>query len=440
MKCKYFLLSENVSQNERWIILGVYTLALTLFFMPFPRSWSLYPLALTMFFGLIGWITSFKNNLKLFRSKLPVALPLISYFLIHAIALIFDFNLSNVVEKLMFILVPILIFPILISPHLMDRIRTLLLSFIAGIILVAIYQFTRAIYESTSFANGILSFQPMISPGISRFSWQALSSFENPTYLTIKTIWAFTIILFTQKYLRTKNYWNIIFTVILIVFIYFLAVRAGLIILFLIVVHYLFGRMKKLSSMIAFIFLIPVLLFVLISMMRTNERFNYWYEHVEEKISAEKIDWINIEPRTRSWYSTLNLIRSEPLFGVGLNSRDKLAEEHLKQGFKVEADLKLNCHNQFLEVQLALGIPGTLILFWMLLTPLLKRKNSSDPDLILPFMIILFVSMLFESILVRQWGIMFFVLFYCILLIPDNALMVNESGKCQHTLSESNTY
>jgi hypothetical protein len=55
----------------------------------------------------------------------------------------------------------------------------------------------------------------------------------------------------------------------------------------------------------------------------------------------------------------------------------------------------------------------------MLITPLIRRRKAWKPSLICPFLIIVAVAMMFESILVRQWGIMFFVLFYCILTIPD---------------------
>jgi len=165
--------------------------------------------------------------------------------------------------------------------------------------------------------------------------------------------------------------------------------------------------------------MIPLIFFALFRVMRSNERLNFWIENVKQKVAVEKVDWKNIEPRTRSWYNSMNLIKERPLFGVGLNSTEILAEEHRKQGFMVEADVKLNAHNQYLETQMTFGIPGTIILLWMLLTPLIRRKSLWNPDLVLPFTIIVTISMIFESILVRQWGIMFFVLFYCILTIPD---------------------
>jgi len=68
----------------------------------------------------------------------------------------------------------------------------------------------------------------------------------------------------------------------------------------------------------------------------------------------------------------------------------------------------------------------------MLLTPLI-RPNTWTQSLIIPFLIIVGISMLFESILVRQWGIMFFVLFYCILLIPEKSTQVTSDNEAYKT-------
>jgi O-antigen ligase len=144
------------------------------------------------------------------------------------------------------------------------------------------------------------------------------------------------------------------------------------------------------------------------------------FGEIKDKFKIENFDWKNIHYRTRSWYSSLMLIKENPFFGVGLDARNKLTEEYKRRGYTIEAEFRLNSHNQFLETQLTFGIFGTVLLLWMLITPLIRRRKKWNQSLICPFLIIITISMLFESILVRQWGIMFFVLFYCILTIPEN--------------------
>jgi O-antigen ligase len=97
-----------------------------------------------------------------------------------------------------------------------------------------------------------------------------------------------------------------------------------------------------------------------------------------------------------------------------LDARNILAIEYKKQGYNNEASLRLNSHNQFLETQLTFGITGTLVLLWLLFGPLLRKGGITNPVIYKAFLIIILTSSLFESLFVRQWGIMFFVLFYCI--------------------------
>ncbi len=165
-----------------------------------------------------------------------------------------------------------------------------------------------------------------------------------------------------------------------------------------------------------------------------NERINNKISDLLIKFNNKELVVKKVDPRLNEWLTTIELIREHPFFGVGLNSRDILANQFNKNGFPYEASIRLNSHNQFLETQLAFGIPGTLILLWMLLTPLIRR-NTWNQSLIIPFLIIVCISMLFESILVRQWGIMFFVLFYCILLIPEKPAQVLSDSEAYKTIT-----
>ena len=252
MSKKVSFFSDCFPKDSKWIEPGFYALCLTLFSMPFPRSWSLYPLGVTLFFGLIAWIKDFRVLRDLFLHKLMLVLPLIFYFLVHAVYLIFDNKPLNVSDKLIFILVPVLTFPIFISKYFTDRIRLLLIAYLAGILVITLFQFTRASCESISFVNGTFRFEPMIRPGISRFNWEQLSTFENPTYITIKAIWAFILVLYTNNYLKIRKVWQGLLIILYSIFIYFLAVRAGMLILGLLVIVFISGRLQTISRAMRF--------------------------------------------------------------------------------------------------------------------------------------------------------------------------------------------
>jgi O-antigen ligase len=407
------------SKKEILPLSGFCSLCLTLFLMPFPRSWSLYPLGAFLFFGLIMWLTDARFIYDHFKNKFLYLLPLILYFILYFIYFIINGKWTFLEDKLMFLLIPLLGFPIIISEFLKRNFRTLLVSFISGIIIICIYQLIRATYESLSLSEGIIKFDPLVNPGISRYNWIQLSSFEHPTYLAIKILWAITLLLMAAGYVRLSKIASIFIIIFLTVFTYMLSSRSGIIILAFIFIYFIYTRLKNSKYRIFIVLLIPFILYSSVKLTTVSQRMNNQLKVIIGNFSTDKIDWKNIDPRMRVWHSSLVLIKEKPLFGVGPDTKSKLTEVYKSEGFTAEAFFRLNAHNQFLESQLTFGILGTVVLFWMLITPLIWRRKAWNPSLICPFLIIVTVTMIFESILVRQWGIMFFVLFYCILTIPD---------------------
>ena len=388
--------------------------------MPFPRSWCLWPLAGFLFFALIGWISDFTGVRSLFIKKIFIILPPVMYFLLYLLYYLIGSSIWPLVEdKLMFLLIPVFGFALFSSEFFRKNIRFLLSAFILGILVICIYQITRVSLESISFSEGSLKFNKFISPGISRFNWDQFSTFEHPTYLAIKVLWGISLLLFAKEALKLKIYFRISLVIFFTVILLFLSVKASILILIIFYILFIYRNFNKARILRIILVAVPVIVFVLLIYARNNVRMVRKFDELKTRVLVEKVHWKDVDPRTRSWYTSLILIKERPLSGVGLNIREVLSEKYLEQGFKTEADLRLNAHNQYLETQLAFGILGTLVLFWMLLAPLKGRKKFLEPGIVIPFLIIISVSMIFESILVRQWGIMFFVLFYCILTIPD---------------------
>ncbi len=410
------------SKGDKWIMAGFYSLCLTLFMMTFPRTFSLWTLGASLFFGLICWIRDFSKIIHILKQNKTLLLAPVFYFILYLLYYIFSDRIwPNVEDKLMFLMIPLLGLPLFISDYLWSNIRLILLSFIVGLLAICVYQFTRVTLESISFTGGRLIFDPFVAPGISRFVWDKLSNFEHPSYLAIKALWAIVLLFFVRDTLKMKVWQTSALIVLFSIFIYFLAAKAELLILIILFVYFLFCKLKSPHSRIILVILIPISIFILFRIVGQNIRIEQKISQIEEKRAVGKIDWKDFDHRTRSWFCSFELIRQNPFLGVGLNARDILAEEYRRKGYNIEADARLNSHNQFLETQLTLGIAGTLVLLWMLISPLLIRKRTWNPKLIIPFLLIVSVSMIFESILVRQWGIMFFVLFYCLITLPGMA-------------------
>jgi O-antigen ligase len=405
--------------RELWINAGIVTLALTLFLMPFPRAWSLYSLGAFLFFGLVLWISEYQRMIKILSEKHFVILPLVIYFLLFVAGLFFTKPEWGYIEgNLMFLLIPLLGFPVFTSDKFIDNIHLILKAFIYGLLIICIFEYGRALWNSFSLNDGTFTFSPLLDPLTSRFRSDQLSLFEHPTYLSLKVLMAITILILMHKELKLTRIESITEVILLMAFIYSLSSRTGLVIAFFLFICLLYKLLKYYQVLYLLIILIPIAAFALLKISSLNARVVERTGPVWKRYKAGELKIKDIDPRFTSWFTACDLIKEHPVFGVGLNSRNILAEEYARNGYSVAVSFRLNAHNQFLETQLALGIPGSLVLFWMLLLPAFWRKRSWNPELIFPFLIIISVSMIFESILARQWGIMFFVLFYCMLMIP----------------------
>jgi O-antigen ligase len=156
-----------------------------------------------------------------------------------------------------------------------------------------------------------------------------------------------------------------------------------------------------------------------------NKRINFSLIELSRGIKSSGGDIKNIDERTREWYSAIQLIKKKPLLGYGNDYQEKLIQRYMENGFGHEASNRFNAHNQFLETQLQFGMPGTVILLWILFGPFLSIARSPYPFLYKVFFVLITVNFIFESMLVRQWGIMFFLIFYLLLskwtIITDQA-------------------
>jgi len=83
-----------------------------------------------------------------------------------------------------------------------------------------------------------------------------------------------------------------------------------------------------------------------------------------------------------------------------------------KELFGPDINLKrhYNAHNQYIDTFVALGLPGLLVLLALLLWPFIYAIKKGH-YLLLSLVLILLVSLFFESMINRQAGVMFFAFF-----------------------------
>ena len=407
---------------------GFAFLAATLLLISFPRFISLYTLGLFLFCGLILWIINFRETGRAFISDLYLILPPLLYFIIQFVSLIFqNGNLSLLNSRLMFLLIPLFGISAFKQNYVNQKIALILKIFVLGISVISLFLVIRILYVILSGFHSDMTLSEYFYQNNPNFFSYGFSILEHPSYLSLKVLFALILIF------RFSEDWKILkgvklFLILLFSFtILMLASKAGMIAwLSLVIIFLIRTFMRKSMKTILIFILFSVVLLITYLSIKSIVRFSYFIVYTERGFSQKNFDWKNLDQRTREWYTAIELIKEKPMTGFGIVEIDsKMAEMYRKNGFNEEADLNLNAHNQFLEAQMTFGVTGTLSLLWMLLTPVIFRKRLRFKGLSLPFIGLTSFFLIFESMFNRQWGIMFFVLFYCMLL-PDNNVKENR--------------
>jgi O-antigen ligase len=142
---------------------------------------------------------------------------------------------------------------------------------------------------------------------------------------------------------------------------------------------------------------------------RFTEMFDFSSDYTENKYGGRSI-------RMEKWKNTLECWGQSPVFGVGTGDmQTELNKTYAKNNFETALEFQFNPHNQYLETALSIGIFGLLALLgWMM--GILWLAYKSGDWLLFAFGCVAAFSMITESMLERQWGVIFIALFSALLI------------------------
>jgi O-antigen ligase len=294
---------------------------------------------------------------------------------------------------------------------------TVIKAFVAGLFSAIIVLLIRAALIGLELIDKPLIQVNSVDAAYSHYFSYLLTYFQHPAYFSMSLNFAVILLIIFKNEIKLHNLIRIPLSLFFVIIIYLLSSRAGILACSISIAYLLYIRLieNKPGKFFRFLFSSAVVLvFILIVLL--NPRISVTIKETKDKLfKNESVELKDLEPRTRVWYSSIQLIKEYPIFGVGVKELDqKLVMEYRRNNFYEEAFFTLNAHNQFLETQLTFGISGTILLIWMLFAPLLRKGSILNITLYISFLILIIVHFLFESMLVRQWGIMFFVLFSCL--------------------------
>ena len=304
----------------------------------------------------------------------------------------------------------ILIFPLLFSTInaqvLRKRLNHFLFAFLAGNLLNTI---VLLIHATVNY---------LASQSASEFFYGGLSWYHHASYIAMFLVFSVGILCY---YLlsdsQSLSKWQKTISVILLIhfsmFVILLSSKAGLISLILLLISaigYVIYQKNYIKGFVL-LFVVAGVFWSAFSFLPTvNSRIN----SAQEALSNDKLDKDtrnSTGERMLIWKSSVQIIKEHFVFGVGTGDvKDRLLWEYTKNDITTAIKLKLNAHNQYLQTSIALGILGLLVLVLTLLFPfMIAVKNK---QMILLLLLVLFgFNLLFESMLERQAGVVFYAFF-----------------------------
>jgi O-antigen ligase len=380
-----------------------------------------------MILWILFWISeNFVGFKNIFKTDSPAFMLFAGFalYFIWFVAGLFYTNDYHNGTLLVFRRLTLIVFPlVLVYPgdYIKRKTKQLLRVFSLSTLLYILFLFVLALVRSVYIKNGNVSFNPHPPEADynNYFFGTDFSFYQHPTYLSMYVIFS-VFIAFESFFDRKQNNYLkagwVISGIILLISLYFLSSRSGILAAAVLTPVYLIIKFRRFRrGWVAFPVIVILLVILLFSFMK-NERIKYYFEDRSSNSFLEKFREDN---RIPIWKSAVAVIKHHPILGVGAgDASHELKKEYVNGGYSEMYYNNLNAHNQYLEVLLGMGLVGFLIFISILADIVylaVKKKNL----LYVYFIIIILIYCLFESILNRIAGITFFSLFSFLLLFSN---------------------
>lgn len=395
--------------------------------------WSLFSIGLVLVvrdqliapFILLAIISSipFWKKPSFTRQLIPV-IGLMLLFYWYLIGMTFSENLSygwkDIESKLSFFLFPLMFLFTFRSwdDRIVNKAKE---GLIAGVIISMILSFGRALICKMN--GGGICFRN------DQFGFNMHS-----TYLSVMYLMS-VIFVMERKWSIAKEKWiKLIYLLLVLIAIYFMrSLSSFMAAAALIAGSYIWWIVKyKKWKYLLFIPVLGLLSWIAISKLPviSGELKNTYntvqeYRNDPDEFIRKKVKWNESNTvRIVVWNFSSDIIAENPM-GVGTGDvKDRLFREYRAHGYDLFAEKGLNAHNQFFQTGIAIGLGAVFLLLFIILSPLVLNIKKLDPTFT-AFVILVFMTCLFESYLERQAGIIFF----SFLLITMVAHQLNKDKK-----------
>jgi len=395
---------------------GIEEFLIGILFFTLPFGWTFSIVPLVLFFTTL-MVNMFTKPERPSKEKLLYFLPLISVFAWGVISLIYSKDVKEGIETLttqLALLVAALAF--IFNRITANSVRKGFYMFLLGCLGSVAIMYGISIYNSSSIVGDAFVFRPFFeTTGAcmldtdatgNYFTGLALSNIVHPAYNALMLSMAMFIIFNNVKLNSTQlvyhDFWLTCFALFGITIILFslngtlvLSIVISLLVIGILSVRKVYYGERS-RAIYSIIFLFAAMLII-----------NPQTKHLTSAVEAH-----SLQDRAKVTSSSFEVIKENWLIGVGIgDAKDELFSTYRSRGENELAERKLNSHNQFITTWLQGGLIGLLILIWNFVTLSLRARKKKVMLLHL-FNVLVIVSFLFESMLLRYWGVITYTIFY----------------------------
>jgi len=373
---------------------------------------------------IIFLITSLVNGDYRFKEKSKNILFFTTIFIVYAIGMLYSENISyglkDLETKLSLLVFPIAFF--ISKINFRSMLETTLKWFIIGLILSSITCLVEAIYQFN------------VTGDENEFFYYKLSLFHHTSYismyLNLGIIICYHFLFQQSKSLVFKKVYAVSIITFFTIMIVMLSAKTGIITMLITHGFAITYWAIKTKSYLKSLLIINLIVFSFFAAYQSSSIFNARIkEAVSTLLSSNRSKTSTTAVRIDTWKTSLEIISVKSFLGYGTGDvKDVIMNKYKEKELHHLIETKLNPHNQFLQTTIAIGLLGCVIFILLLFIPTyhsVKRK-----EMLLPFFILLFsISMLTESMLETQSGVIFYAFFNSLLFIsyfPNKAQLPNK--------------
>lgn len=299
--------------------------------------------------------------------------------------------------------------------------RRIYLALIAGCLAAFILCVFRALFLSFSIQEGELIFNPSLAEtsrfdflvlplkGGNRFFSVDLSFILHPTYFGMLIVLALCLIF--EMFVGSTKKLRVFFlgsAVVLLLALFLLSSKAAMLSFGLVTVVWILQAPVSWRYRAG---VLSLLLVVALVFVKFNPRMAVFLQDLSSGITIKPEAEYGHDLRLLSWDAGVSLFRENFILGVGESNKEgALLQMYDRKSYIVPLKIKLNTHNQFLDFAVGGGIVGLGIFLFGIIHLFYMAIKWKDHTFV-AFLTVFVFNMLFENILSRNAGILFFVIF-----------------------------